>query len=164
MDNHFIVLQALQQSIGPEMLARNELVCKAMPHDDSAVFYLAKNEWTNRLVKKAGEDTQGVFCSLWTNAELIKQGRFSYNIHSLKLHALPACRLTSRKFAEDFRNAVKDRIREWPNVRTDYGPLTLLQGYELCELDDFSTKARERVEAFASISGIIDALFEQGKL
>ena len=124
---------------------------------DSAVLYVAKPEWTNRFDPDR-ESTIGIFFALWVTPPLVEQKQFAYNIHSRQLRRLAGYKLASRKFADEFRQAVKGRVSDWPGISMNYGPLTLLEGHDSCNADNFAEKAEQRVVDFVGIHEEIDHL------
>lgn len=54
------------------------------------------------------------------------QDRVFYNIRALKLRELEGYAITSRDFARDFRDRFEAMRDQWPNVRVDFGPATLM--------------------------------------
>ena len=102
------------------------------------------------------ETTVGIFFCAWVSPELLEDDNFAYNIHSLKQRELPGYNLASREFANNFRTNVESRVVSWPNIRMDYGPLTLLEGRDLCEIDTFDKKVENRISDFVEIHEEID--------
>lgn len=142
-------------------LKEHGLVCKQLQFgDDSAPLYLAKTHWTNRFDQDR-ESTIGIFCSIWVSPKLLEENQFAYNIHSKGIRNLPGYKLTSIKFASDFRNLVKFSVSQWPNISLDHGPTTLLDGRETCELDSFTQRVEERIFGFVDISKYVDELLEK---
>ena len=67
--------------------------------------------------------------------------------------------MESRKFAEAFRKAFAPYAPEWPNVRVDFGPLTLMEGWK--ETDDVTDDAVNLAEKFLKIEHLIDELLNK---
>jgi len=154
------ILKEQETLLAPKLLKKHGIICKQLPYGDGAPLYLAKQHWTNRFDDNR-ESTIGIFCAVWVGAALLKQNRFAYNIHSKALQKLPGYKLEPKKFASDFRSLVKSSVSQWPSIRLDYGPSTLLMGKEICELDSFAKKVEERILGFVDISQHIDNLLEQ---
>jgi len=152
------ILKHLEEKHAPSLLSKYGLNCKQMQYrEENASLYVAKSHWTNRFDPNR-EATIGIFFAVWMSPELIKQQQLAYNIHSKKLRHLPGYKLASRKFADEFRRAVKDRVESWPGIRVDYGPLTLLEGRDTVNLDNFSEKVEQRIDGFVDIHAEIDRL------
>ena len=160
MQEYRKILKQLEKTYAPTLLQDYGLVCRQMQYSDEDVaLYVAKKHWTNRFDHKR-ENTIGVFFCVWVSPELLKKREFAYNIHSLKLRSLPGYRLASREFATEFRKLVKSRVTTWPGIRMDYGPLTLLEGRDTCELEDFYNRAEQRILDFVVIHKEIDKLLD----
>src|SRR6202043_4285614 len=73
------------------------------------------------------QNRSGIFFSIWIDEKAASDNRANYNIHALKLRALKGYSITSRDFATEFGSKFATGV--WPNVRVNYGPLTLMQGW-----------------------------------
>ena len=161
MEEYHKVLNQLEKEYAQALLQDYSLICKQMHYrGEDTALYVSKKHWTNRFDLKR-ETTIGVFFCVWVSRELLKTQEFAYNIHSLKLRSLPGYRLASGEFAADFRKLVQSRVASWPNIRMDYGPLTLLEGRDSCNLDDFYIRAERRLLDFVSIHKEIDKLLDE---
>jgi len=156
------ILKTQEIQHAPKLLKQHGLICKQMPLGDGAPLYVAKAHWTNRF-EDDRESTIGVFCAIWVGPSLLKKKQFAYNIHAKTLAKLPGYTLVPKKFASDFRGLVQASVASWPGIRLDYGPSTLLQGKQTCDLDDFAEKAAERLSGFADIHQYVDDLLEAAK-
>ena len=103
--------------------------------------------------------SQGIFFSVWVGNSDVETNRFNYNIHALKLGLQKRCGVKPVAFARAFRN--KFPFTGWPNVSTDYGPLTLMQGWLPLHLRTFEQDTLDLIERFASKHHIIDELLNQ---
>jgi hypothetical protein len=92
------------------------------------VLKLQKPAWTNDRIS-GGPGESGIFFSIWIDESAIARQRANYNIHALKLRELKGYGITSIAFAKDFRRAFSTSGDLWPNVSTDFGPQTLMQGW-----------------------------------
>jgi len=160
MEQHHAILKQQEEKNAPNLLSKHNTVCRQMQFGKEAPLYLAKSHWTNRFDENRAS-TIGIFFSIWVTPKLIEQGRCAYNIHSKQLSKLPGYRLTPRKFADEFRFAVEARVADWPGIRMDYGPSTLLQGHDSCDLDSFAEKVEDRVSQFVEIHKEIDVLLDR---
>jgi len=156
-----ILKQQVRQH-APNLLKKHGIVCKQMQfgEDECQPLYFAKPHWTNRFDEER-ESTIGIFCSIWTGPTLLKEKKFAYNIHSKAIRKLPGYKLTSQQYAREFRNLVKSEVLHWPNISLAYGPTTLLQGKDTCELTNFAEKIEERIFGFFDIHHHIDNLLEK---
>ena len=139
--------------------SRNGLICKQGSYKACSVLKLQKPSWTNDPMDRV-ENTSGIFFSIWTNDQSMKNNRANYNIHALKLRDLKGYSIKSRDFAFDFRNAFAPMRRAWPNVSVDYGPLTLMEGWIKADSAHFEKEILDLMHGFQSLVPLIDRLLE----
>ena len=157
MEKYRNVLKKIEKMHAHSLSDKHGLTCKQIQYGDAAALYIAKKNWTNRF-ERDREKTIGIFYCVWVSPELLEDEKYAYNIHSLKLRELPGYKLASREFANNFRTAVQSRVASWPNISMDYGPLTLLEGRDQCEIDTFDKKIEKRISDFVEIHKEIDKL------
>jgi hypothetical protein len=126
--------------------------CDAAPK--SVVLKLLKTRWSSD--DQSIGNSSGIFFSVWTDE--IRPGRLRYNIHALKLRELRGFALQSRKFAHSFRDAFAPISAGWPNVSMDFGPQTLMQGFQETSVDAFEDRVVEWSIRFFPVSALIDEL------
>lgn len=163
MQKHQKILEQQEKKLASTLLSKHQLICRQLVYGNVAPLYIAKSHWTNRFDPDR-ETTIGIFFAIWVTPETLKEQKFSYNIHAKKLRDMPGYKLVSRKFADQFREAVRVRVADWPGIRLDYGPTTLLGGNDSCTLDDFADKIQERVAGLVDIAGAIDELLDVSKV
>jgi len=95
-----------------------------------------------------------IFFSIWVDPD--NDTQLFYNIHALKLRHLNGHKIQSRKFADVFRTAFKPFENEWPNVSTNFGPLTLMQGQVNRHPDTLNETVHELSLSFIKIAHLID--------
>ncbi|HEY8893873.1 MAG TPA: hypothetical protein VIM79_03630 [Niastella sp.] len=130
---------------------------------NSAVVKVYKPEWSNDP-QNALTATSRIFFSIWVNAVTIKENRLYYNIHAFKLRQLNGHKIASRPFAEQFRDQFKKHSKGWPNVDTQYGPLTLMQGWKLLDHESLQDDSIKLVQQFLKIAPIVDTTLEHYKI
>ncbi len=157
MDKYLNILKQQEHRLAPGLLKRHRLVCKQLTFEGTAPLYVAKPHWTNRFDAEK-DSTIGLFFAIWVTPQLIERKQFAYNLHSKQLRNLPGYKVTSRKFASEFRIAIKDKVSDWPEISLDYGPVTLFEGRDSCERDSFAQKVEQRVTAFVKIHAEVDTL------
>ncbi len=135
----------------------NGLVCKVGRYHGCAVIKLQKPAWTNDSMRKVPNQT-GVFFSVWIDPKSIGVAR--YNIHSLKLGKLKHHHIITGDFARAFRRAFARSIKSWPNVRTDYGPQTLMQGWIESHRPRFERDVTALLNRFQLLCPMIDRFLE----
>jgi hypothetical protein len=135
------------------------LVCKHGFYKACSVLKLQKASWTNDPMDRV-QNASGIFFSIWMNEASMRKNRANYNIHALKLRQLAGYSITSREFANDFRNGLTSTRNTWPNVTMDYGPLTLMQGWIEIDSNSFEKDILVLLERFTQVSRLIDRLLE----
>jgi len=147
--------------IAARFVARSDkqLVCKQGSYKDCSVLKLQKPSWTNDSIDKV-ENTSGIFFSVWTNEASLRKCRVHYNIHALKLRELRGYSITSRDFATAFRDGFASVQSGWPNVRVDYGPQTLMEGWMNIDIRHFEEDVLALMVRFETLTPLLDGLLE----
>jgi hypothetical protein len=122
---------------------------------NSVVLKLYKTEWTNDKTDPINAKTR-IFFAIWVNDETIKRNKVFYNIHALKLRELKGYSITSRAFADNFREDFMKFERNWKNVNVKFGPLTLMEGWEHFENENLENNIEKLANNFSSIEYLID--------
>jgi len=151
-------LDVLQKSAGQldkNLFGKKQLEVKCGIWMDSVVLKIQKKTWA---INKPFES--GIFFSIWISEKPISEGRLCYNIHALKLRELTGYSIKSREFADAFRFKFGPFERQWPNVSTDFGPQTLMEGWVTVDVNDFGKVVTELANGFLEIQHIIDELLE----
>lgn len=99
---------------------------------------------------------QGIFFSVWLGNKDVETNRLNYNIHALKLGSQKSCGVKPVAFARAFRS--RFTFTGWPNINTDYGPQTLMQGWLPLQPRTFEQDVLGLIERFASMHHTIDEL------
>lgn len=134
---------------------REGLICKQGFYTDCYVLKLQKASWTNDRMDLVQNET-GIFFSIWITERV--PDRVNYNIHALKLGWLKAYSITSRDFADEFRDRFASVQDAWPNVSVKHGPMTLMQGWVEIEPDSAEKEIVALMERFEQVSPLIDHL------
>lgn len=135
------------------------LICKQGFYNDCSVLKLQKASWTDDRMDQV-ENKTGIFFSIWVNEDAASKSRANYNIHALKLRQLKEYSITSRDFAQDFRDGFAPMRDAWPNVSVDFGPLTLMQGWIEIVPKDFEKDVSVLLERFKPVGRLIDRLLD----
>lgn len=128
----------------------------------SVFLKLYKKSWANPAPDPLHADSR-IFFSVWISDLAIKEKKVFYNIHALKLRKLEGYSIQSRKFAEIFRDGFKRFEDKWENVRTDLGPLTLMEGWIKLDLETFQDDVLQLANGFLAIEHLIDDTLEKFK-
>jgi len=160
-----LYLEKFQQAVNSmdkQLFVQNNLELKVGVWIDSVVLKIQKKAWLGNS-PSAKPFSSSVFFSVWTSDKSIGKSQLLYNIHALKLREVKGYTLRSRDFAADFRSRFKPFENQWPNVSTQFGPLTLMEGYMNIDTDNFEREITELALKFTSIQFIIDDLFAARK-
>jgi len=127
---------------------------------DSVFLKLYKLSWANKTPDPLTASSR-IFFSVWINDRTIKQNKIFYNIHALKLRQLNGYSIVSREFAADFKKEVMRFENQWPNVSTEFGPLTLMEGWVKFSEASLQNDILKLVKRFLEIEYLIDELLEK---
>ena len=130
---------------------------------DSVVLRLQKKHWANLPFQKP-QSGPAIFFSVWLNDKTLKAGKIFDNIHALRLRQLKGYSLTSREFANKFREGFKTFSNSWPNVSVNYGPLTLMEGWQKAEPEHLQNDIAALANKFLQIDFLIDDLLNANRL
>lgn len=155
------LFKAAAASLDPDLLRAKGIEVEVGEWLDSVVLRLHKPRWANKPLTQPQKEA-ALFFSVWIGTAAAAKQRLSYNIHALKLRQLKGYKLESRKFAEAFREEFIRVGRGWPNVRTDFGPLTLMEGWQ--EVADMQAGVAGLARKFLDIDDIIDQLLNNYSL
>jgi hypothetical protein len=147
--------------VNPDLLSKKQLEIKVGTWLESVALKAQKKNWVND--NELFQPGPSIFFSVWVNDATIKENKIFYNIHALKLRQLKNYSITSREFASAFRSNFKTFEKQWPNVSVDYGPLTLMEGWQKVDLDNFHYEIEVLVTRFMEIDYIIDDLLSKYK-
>lgn len=164
--NHEHYLEIFNNAAGrvdKAKLANNHLELKVATWFNSVVLKIQKASWCNNS-GMGPTFMDGIFFSIWISDELINQSKIAYNIHALKLRELKGYNIKSRDFAENFHAKFKEFERDWPNVNTDFGPQTLMEGWVDVDLNHFEHVIVGLCYQFIGMQFIIDEFLEERKM
>lgn len=127
---------------------------------NSVVLKLYKKEWANDPADPVNAPTR-IFFAIWVNENTLKENRIYYNIHALKLRQLKGYAITSREFASNFRQEFKKYKTAWKNVSVNFGPATLMEGWESIENEDPENIVLRLSGNFLQIEQLIDLTLKE---
>jgi hypothetical protein len=85
----------------------------------------------------------------------IKKKKLYYNIHALKLRELKGYQNKQILLKNSETDLLKNQ-KDWENVRIDFGPLTLMEGWINLNAETIHNDIIDLSEKFLKISPIID--------
>ena len=130
---------------------------------DTVILRIQKQHWANNPGEKP-QTGSAIFFSIWIDDGDSSDPKLFYNIYALKLRKLNGYVQTSRKFADDFRAQFEDLKHDWPNVSTNFGPQTLIQGWQPVNLEYLVIDILKIANKFTEIDFIIDNLLNSRKV
>ena len=147
---YLAILERIKRNHADRLLQTFQLHCEAGNWLNSAALKLQKSNWSDHGMG------QGIFFSVWLGNAEVETNRFNYNIHALKLGLQKSCGVKPVAFARVFRRRFS--FAGWPNINTDYGPQTLMQGWLPLHQSTFEQDVLGLIDRFASTQNIIDEL------
>jgi hypothetical protein len=160
-DHYLNIFQEAVDSFDLTPFTQNGLEMKVGVWLNSVVLKIQKPSWRNNS-PDAIPFQDSIFFSVWIN-ESSQQNKLYYNIHALKLRELIAYKLKSRDFAGDFRTRFKLFEDQWPNVSTNFGPLTLMEGWVAIDDDGIESQVQNLAQKLLNVCFIIDDLLDASK-
>jgi hypothetical protein len=154
--------QQAANRLDKKLLAKKQMEVAVGIYHDSVFLKLYKKAWANKVPDPLTSASR-IFFSVWINDKLIKDQKLFYNIHALKLRHLKGYRITSRKFADDFRKSFNSFEDQWPNVSVQFGPLTLMEGWQKVDAKNFQNELLELAGRFLEIDYLVDDLLDKCK-
>jgi hypothetical protein len=142
------------------LLNRHKMDYKVGVWVQSVALKMQKKSWAD-AAPTARPFEGSIFFSVWVSDESIRESELHYNIHAFKLRQLAGYKIQSREFAAAFRARFKAFEKKWPNVRVDFGPLTLMEGWIGVDLKNFDKELVDLAHRFLEIHFIIDDLLEE---
>lgn len=122
---------------------------------ESIALKIYKPKWSGDLQSPLTSKSR-IFFSVWVNDKTNKEEKLYYNIHALKLRELKGYKISSRDFAEKFRNRFIEKQNDWENVSIDFGPLTLMEGWLDLNAETIHNDVLDLSRKFLKISPIIE--------
>ena len=151
---HFLAaFQSIKNSYDSSVSRRSGLTCTTNVFEGCPGVRLFRTTWMS--------GKSGIFFSIWTDEHSESALRLHYNIHALKLRQLKPYVITSRNFAEEFRQSFETIRKSWPNVSVEYGPQNLMQGWIEYRIETFESDALRLLRQFSEIAPVIDGLLEE---
>ena len=159
---YFSLFQQVADQLDKRQLDEKQLLVDTGIWSGSVVFRIYKQHWVNNPDLKP-QTGSAIFFSIWVNEAEAEAHKFHFNIHALKLRKLNGYTLTSRKFADDFREQFKSDAHTWPNVSMKFGPQTLMEGWEIMDPDFPVENILKIANNFIEIDRLIENLLIKGR-
>ena len=151
MEKYLTVFHQLATEQASFYKSQHGLAVKSGEGMGAAILKLLKPEWTT---DRASEflNTNGVFFSVWVDADCQAKGIARYNLHAKKLRFIKGERFEARQFVRKFRDAMD--LRNWPNASFPKGPITLFEGH--VELAGLREETVSLMDKFATMVPMLE--------
>lgn len=156
------IFKAASASLDHKLLQQKSAIIETGIWLDSVVLRISKEHWANDVFQKP-QTGAAIFFSIWLNEKSLKKDKVNYNIHAFKLRDLKGYSLTSSAFTSAFRKQFNYFKEDWPNLSTEQGPRTLMQGWITHDPINLQRDISELACKFFKIDGIIDELLTERK-
>jgi hypothetical protein len=157
MQNYLDVFAALKREHAETLQTQHGLMIKTGEGMGAAILKLLKPAWTTDGPKEI-LNTNGLFFSVWVDAECEAKGIVRYNVHAKKLRFIKGEKFAAREFVRNFRNTAKDQMANWPNCTFPKGPITLFQGHIPLRADTLHSDTAKLIDRFAALTPMLDRL------
>jgi hypothetical protein len=156
IDFYLNKFQAAAEMLDKKVLAKKQIEVAVGKYRQNAVFLkLYKKSWANEFENPHTSESR-IFFSVWINGSTIHKEKLFYNIHALKLRKLKGHAIESRKFAATFRASFRIFEHRWKNVSTNFGPLTLMEGWIKIDPKKFQKETVVLAKRFFEIEHLLD--------
>jgi len=153
--HHLKEFKKAAEALDKKVFERKQIEVAAGIVMDAVFLKLYKKKWATPSTDPLTA-TSRIFFSVWVTDAGIKAQKIYYNIHALKLRQLTGYTIESRKFAAAFRDAFKTYQHDWPNVSTQYGPATLMEGWISIDTENYEDQVTGLANNFLQIEHLID--------
>lgn len=156
---HLTVFNALKSERREEFLNLHGLEVKTGEGLGAVILKMLKPAWTKDSPDQL-LNTNGLFFSVWIDAECEGKGIARYNLHAKKLRMIKGETFAAREFARTFRAQCGEELKDWPNWSYPKGPITLFEGH--FGLDDKTLHAETSalMDRFAKLTPVLDLLLK----
>jgi hypothetical protein len=164
--NHNVYLQQFAEAakhIASKKLRQSGLQMYTGIVLDCVAIKLYKKEWSSDAADPVNASSR-IFFSVWLSEKGINKQQLYYNIHAFKLRELPGHKISSRDFAAKFRSVFAQYIPVWENLRIDFGPLTLMEGWVPFSDTKLAADIIRLAERFTEVAPLIDQTLSAYKL
>lgn len=165
MDHNFYrdTFQSVISKISQKKLDDMEIKISVEEVMESVALKVYKSKWSNDPQFPLAAKGR-IFFSIWVHDKTIQENKIYYNIHAFKLREFKGYKISSRSFAEQFRERFSSEMNNWSNVTIKHGPLTLMEGWIRLKVDTIENDIRELVQLFLNISFMIDETLDHYKV
>jgi hypothetical protein len=157
MQKHLAIFNALKSERAAELQSQHGLIIKTGEGLGAALLKVMKPEWSTDSADEL-LNTNGLFFSIWVDAECEAQNIARYNLRAMKLRAIKGEAFAAREFARSFRAQGKDELADCPNWSYPKGPVTLFEGHFLLDAKTLHAESSKLMDRFAALTPMLDQL------
>jgi hypothetical protein len=159
MQNYLAVFNTLKSERAAEFHAQHGLTIKTGEGLGAVMLKLIKPSWTTDSPSEL-LNTNGLFFSVWIDAECEAAGIARFNLHAKKLRAIKGERFAAREFARGFRVQAQDEVAAFPNWKYPKGPITLFEGHVALNVGTLKQETSDLMDKFATLTPVLDQLLD----
>jgi hypothetical protein len=160
MQKYLDVFEALKVEHAAKFASQHGLTIKTGFGLDAVLFKLLKATWTTDG-PDALVNTNGLFFSVWVDAECEAKGIARYNLHAKKLRAIKGETFAAREFVRAFRAQSGEDLKGWPNVSYPKGPITLFEGSFKLYPHTLQNETLNLAKRFAELTPLLEKLLQE---
>jgi hypothetical protein len=157
MQNYLAVFNALKSERVAAFHAQHGLTIKSGEGLGAVMLKLIKPSWTTDNPSEL-LNTNGLFFTVWVDAECEAAGIARFNLHAKKLRAIKGERFAAREFVRGFRVQAQDEVAAFPNWKYPKGPITLFEGHAALSADTLMRETSNLMDKFAKLTPVLDEL------
>jgi hypothetical protein len=161
MQNFLAVFNSLKKDRASEFHSRHGLTIKAGEGLDAVILKLIKPSWTTDNPSEL-LNTNGLFFSVWVDAECEAAGIARFNLHAKKLREIKGQGFAAREFARGFRVQAQDEVAAFPNWKYPKGPITLFEGHVALNSETLKQETSDLMDKFALLVPVLDQMLDNG--
>ena len=158
MQKYLDVFNDIKAAQAETFKAQHGLIIKTGGALGAAIIKVLKPEWSTDSASEI-LNTNGLFFSVWVDAECEAQGIVRYNLHAKKLRFIKGEQFAARHFVRAFRLQAQDAMQGFPNWKYPKGPITLVEGH--VSLSDLRGATEKLLQKFASMTPLIEQLLAE---
>lgn len=155
MQAYLEIFNQLKSERASEFQGKHGLVIKTGEGLGAAILKLLKPAWTTDGPAEI-LNSNGLFFSIWVDAECETKGIARYNLHAKKLRYIKGVNFAAREFARAFRVRGQDELVNWPNLSFPKGPITLFQGHVPLSIATLHADTSALMDRFAALCPFVE--------
>ena len=153
MQSTLAIFGALAAERAAEFKSQHGLTVKSGEGLGAAILKILKPAWTTDPADQF-LNTNGVFFSVWVDADCEAKHIARYNLHAKKLRYIRGERFETRQFVRSFRAGMD--LNDWPNASFPKGPITLFEGHFRLDVNTLHQETAGLMDRFAKLVPMLE--------